>query len=172
MIYKVKKGNHWFRPLKPKIHFGIKQLTKVVKFSPECTTDIGYSQINKLFGFSTDPFNLDSFRIGWTPYKDKIALHGYIHEDNRWKRELVPSLIGVFETNKNIICSISLVKEQVFFTAYSDNKIGSLVFSTAKTNTFLFGWMMNNYYGGAKTAPNDMWIEMEEINEDKNSSTK
>jgi hypothetical protein len=115
--------------------------------------------VNKLFGFSIGMHHNNSVRFGWRPNKDlsKIEIVGYEYHD----KLRIPTLP---------ICEISLNKWYEYQLKYNHktNYIEYLVtdgensFGTQHPikikKKFNFGYKLDLYFGGNKTAPHKMII--------------
>lgn len=155
--WKVKKGEFRFSPLNVKmVSCSTSFMFKSFIFSPETLTDPGNSQINKLFGWSLDPFNNNSIRVGWKAVHGKIQLWSYFHKDGKiWNEG--QKLLYTIEVNRPVNISITKTKDSVMFNI-SQGESGIIELVPYDKKCSMFGWEMNPYFGGVQPAPNDMQI--------------
>lgn len=157
MEYNIKKGRHfcwhWFK-------FFFKKeciLTHDVKFTSSCLYkfgDVDDFDINKLFGRSFGMHHKNSVRFGWRPEKDKILISSYVY------------INGIREFNDVCICDID---KTYTFTIDCKDKLVLLEISTDTYKTKYgiklekscnFGYKLYPYFGGNKTAPHDICIQI------------
>lgn len=168
-IFKIRRGRHYssllrIQRLAP--YLGQKKLKWNVEFSDKCFRYYpDHTHINKLCGVS---FGLNhhknSLRIGWRTTKTgTISLHSYEYRN------------GIRETDK--ICEVRPGEDlTIRFVFRKDgvlrnNKMvvilinagGSVYREHAVVEYKRFGWFLFPYYGGKKSAPEDMQIKIDRI---------
>ncbi len=135
-------------------------ITKSFKFTESTIylfNDEDQYDVNKLFGFSVGMHHNNSFRFGWRPNTDlsKIEIVGYEYH-NKLRIPTIP------------ICEIDLNKWYEFTLKYNHktNYIEYRVTDGEYTNStqhpiklkdnINFGYKLDLYFGGNKTAPHKM----------------
>ncbi len=168
MIYTIKKNNHYSG-----IHFCInldkKVMQRYVMFSENCKyvfDDIDRFDINKLFGFSEGLHHKNSARFGWlyNPNTDKFEIHAYVYAD------------GQLNLTNTYICSvfsgsvtnllINVVDDHYEFgviTGGVNKNVYRKKVPRGKSTTKL-GYNLYPYFGGNKTAPHEMDIQITKEN--------
>jgi len=160
--YKIKKGNHYSFHA-PKIIIGKHDKCSFkVRFHIDCwfsVKDPDDHAINKLFGWSYGFHHKDSIRIGWKPNADRknwIELHFYIYA----KGERISTAMSMIECGKSALINLdadtdlieAVVKKEVITDTFR-------VF--AKINRRYWGYFLYPYFGGKKTAPHDVHIDLD-----------
>jgi len=153
---KIKKGTH--APLRlPQLLVSPKLLCYRVAFTHSCIYDIGNDQgdINKLFGIGYFPsHHKNSVRIGWNyeTVTGKICLWVYWYKDGRRCWDYLRSVdIGM----------------TYYFKIYIGDGEHTIDVSgrryTVDTEPQKIGYLLQPYFGGNKTAPHDIIIDMQKI---------
>jgi len=154
----VKKGRFRFSPLNVKmVSCSTDFMFKSFIFSKETLVEPGSSQINKLFGWSLDPLNSNSIRVGWKPLHGKIQLWSYFHKDGNIYQEGNKLLLTV-DAERPVNISIKKNKDSVMFNI-SQGDLSTIELIMYNKTCKSFGWEMNPYYGGSIPAPVDMSIQ-------------
>lgn len=136
--------------------------TYQIKFTDSCVYDIDQDQtdINKLFGFSYGFHHNQSDRIGWryNPIYNKIEILLYSYEC----KKRYSFLLGSFNINENITISLSskIEKTYRFITIELNNKRISYCL---KHNKNFWGYTLGSYFGGNRTAPHNILIDIVKI---------
>jgi hypothetical protein len=162
MLYKVKRGNHSFKPRMISLFFG-KSMSKRVKFTKSCLYNIGVNQlnINKLFGFSKGLHHNNSYRFGWRSKDDRIQILAYMYKDgkriNEWDEDIHLCFV---KPDHEYQFKIETTHKKCIFSVYKSD--GSLLvtkqFDIPETTSI--GYKLNPYFGGSVEAPKDMFISM------------
>ena len=161
MIFTIKKGRHYSNGLLYKIFSFINYNSKMsynVKFNK---TDIYVDNtpdkfdVNKLFGFSLGLHHRNSHRFGWNCLDGKVYLYSYSYVNG--KRII------------NEICSVNLDEEYKCIIKVKDKKCIFSVISPRYEikqkiidipNRLILGYVLWPYFGGNKTAPQNISIEL------------
>lgn len=160
----IHKNKHYGSPLTIKLVRG-PQLTQKIIFDESCRYNLGYSQVNKLFGYSYDLLNKDSVRIGWKylPNRQSIQLFIYLHKN--WKRYI---------PDENLVLGEVQIGQEVKLQVKTDNKtLITYFFINDKKKGILkykkkyWSWFLGTYFGGKLPAPHDMKIWREDVNTNK-----
>lgn len=166
--YKIKKGRHSTSGL----HFGI-TFNKTVKyrcsFDRSCIykfDDVDKFDINKLCGFSTTMFHhKQSGRIGWRCLdNESIEILTYTYNDGvREGNET--DVLGVVKPNQEFEVSITDNEEFYMYTFkdLSGNSKSTKFFDRKQKDWFLFHYLLFPFFGGNKTAPHDMIINLKRL---------
>lgn len=172
MLYTIKKGKHFAKPKRIKLHFGITSLKKKIVFKTNCFykfNNVEDADINKVFGFTTDIFGRNSVRIGWKIYDalngiKSIRLYGYTHING--KKSENPDFdsyqIGKFySVNIPIECTIHIDGENAYFSATQEGYKGeNHIVKIPFPKKSWFGYYQRPYFGGNMVAPHNMSIEL------------
>ena len=160
--FNIKKGSHYsgfrFKPLWKKKDFRIE-----VVFTDECAYpsfgDVDDFDINKLYGISWGMHHTNSYRIGWrSDQNGGIILSDYYYVNGERKYNDICTV----PTNRNVT---------IDFTEDSD-RIGKTTINTLKihgesvveiNNKCKWGYTLFPFFGGNKSAPNDMEILLKVI---------
>jgi hypothetical protein len=160
MVYRVKKGNHWFFPIFPMLTLR-RVFRKTVYFHASAKYILGdgdQGDINKLFGVGYLPhLHRYSARFGWVynPETEKIELHAYCYDRGERLTQLVAS-VGIGEYVK---CEIKVGFKNYIFTVRQQNKSTYKIIRVSDFNK-LIGYTLHTYFGGNKAAPHEIKIEM------------
>ncbi len=163
MIFKIKKDHHYSNQF---IHKLINFFHNSDRMSYYCTfTDSLYTDttvdrfdVNKLFGFSIGMHHVNSYRFGWNVLDDKIHIYAYSYVN---KQRLIDE-ICVVEKDKEYKFIIKINKGKTYFSVIDEEyNIKQAVQSASLTN--FFGYRLWAYFGGNKTAPKDIFIELIEF---------
>lgn len=168
MIYTINKGAHYSSPrclfCLPKT---LTVLEKRVKFSKECFYDptvlgADAKDINKLFGFSYGLTNSDSLRAGWRSIGSTIEIIAYLHVNGSRYQEKNSSGKNVNYTAKiQILPEVEYnVKLEVIGSRFRMTVDSAVIEGAYPHGGMRSGWLMNPYFGGNKTAPQTMTIEL------------
>lgn len=147
----IKKGTH--APLTlPKLLINPKLISYRVVFTESCAYNIGNDQgdINKLFGIGYLPHHHhNSVRIGWNYENNKINIFAYWYEKKvRWWK-----LLEKIDTNTSHTFSIFMQKNAHII--YYGKKSYAI---NVKSNCV--GYLLGPYFGGNRTAPHDIEIDI------------
>ena len=156
MIYTIQKGHHYSRPRRFDFWWGRDFFLWHVMFLPNCRYFIEGNDvydINKLIGVGYLPtHHKHSARFGWryNKVKDKIELHAYCYVNGlRITQFMCDVNIG-----SRIKISIRIDTNKYVFDA------GSFETSIVHNNNHQFQYLLKPYFGGNKTAPQNMTIEI------------
>lgn len=163
MIYTINKRFHFSNRFIHKILSFInekKRMSYKVTFNETCIyedkTDDRFD-INKLFGFSNGMHHTNSYRFGWNCLDNKIHVYSYCYIDGK----RISNEIGVVNINEQHIFTIYVNHDECVFTVIDDNdKIQQDIIKI--TNRKIFGYRLWPYFGGNKTAPKKIKIDLEE----------
>lgn len=161
MIFKIKKGHHYSNKLLYKLFKLIntkKELSYFVKFD-ESAMYIDDTEdkldVHKLFGFSNGLRHNNSYRFGWNYLKGKIQIYGYTYLDGK----RIIKEIGSVDINKTYLFTISvnygILSYQIMDTDSNRQEHMMLI-----TKRKVFGYTLWPYFGGNKTAPNNIFINL------------
>jgi hypothetical protein len=132
-----------------------RSITRTVTFTPSCRYDIGEDQSdwNKLFGVGFFPHHhRNSYRFAWRydPEYDVIQIGAYWY----FKGERRASVIDVVGINKPV--NLKLYYDGDYIAFEIEGKVA------CKINSYwpVIGYKLGPYFGGNKTAPHDMKIEI------------
>ena len=168
MIFTIRKGkhfsNHWFYKLFSSVNIDDRKSYYITFKDTAIYTDETPDRfdVNKLFGFSIGLHHKNSYRFGWNCLENKIHIYAYCYVNG----ERVIKDICVVDTNAEYKFIIKLNKGKCIF---------SVIDSTYKLNLSIidiptkkvFGYELWPYFGGNKTAPQKIDIEL--IKNDVNS---
>ncbi|MCT4641659.1 MAG: T9SS type A sorting domain-containing protein [Bacteriovoracaceae bacterium] len=160
--YQIKKGKHSASGLHTSSFSG-----DTLKFSakfdqtavyPQDYTDGGW---NKLYGFSdcSSQHHKNSIRIGWRWYNNELQIAGYGYENaNRFSRhiESVP-------LNESVLYQIKALEDEYEVTIGQN----SYYFKRGCSDKKSIKYKLFPYFGGSKTAYQDISIDLDEIDPSK-----
>lgn len=164
MLYKIKKNRHYSQWTMPQLHLHASGFKIIVKFSENCIynkSELGYdwADINKLYGlgFGLNHHN-NSFRIGWRAEGKKIHLFSYWYDNHKLNYDS----IGIINVNEEYAITVNFGTKKTNVTVFNKNSItymyNTIIFN--RYNKCFFGFVLNPYFGGNKTAPHDMEINI------------
>lgn len=120
--------------------------------------------INKLCGFSYGLHHNDSIRLGWRPSAEKSKIDLFTYYYNNGKRDF--KFLCTIHTDRIHNATIELLNDS-FLVSVRDSLgknvgVGSVPFEFPKLK---LGYFLFPYFGGNKTAPNDMniWLRRNHV---------
>jgi hypothetical protein len=156
VIYSIKKGKHYSRPIRLGFWWGRDRFQWHVLFLPDCRYSIegeDMADINKLIGVGYLPsHHKNSARFGWRydSDKDKIELFAYCYVSG----------VRIYQ----YMCDISIGSRTRISLTIEDNKyvfeVGNFETSVLHNNKHKFQYLLRPYFGGNKTAPHNITIEL------------
>jgi hypothetical protein len=162
MIHVVKKGHHYFKPHHNKITFE-KTIFKRVVFEYDCKYDLSDDDqldINKLFGVGFFPHHhRNSIRYGWRWNNDRhvIELFAYVYDRGKRKAQYILDLkIGVQYT----LCLFINTENCLFVIQDQRGWTIRTLLIKHTIPIMLLGYTLHPYFGGNKTAPHSMTINI------------
>jgi hypothetical protein len=162
-LYTIQAGKHYCNNRYP-IPVTSSQMAFRACFVNGCWYDTAVhgTHINKLYGFSTDVLNKSSIRVGWRPAAQEgvFELYSYLHYDGKYVRSphLKDDLIGTVTVGQVSDIGIYFEPGSVRFYVNGSNKTYFYPVSTP-----CVGWRMYPYFGGTATAPQTMYIQINEF---------
>jgi hypothetical protein len=171
MIFTIKKGCHNSNGFLHKALNFINRkrvLNFRVYFHSSCEYDLGtidQFDINKLHGFSLG-FNhhQDSARFGWRSAGNKIELFAYCYvSGNRMVEKICSITTDEFYELKLRDTGTGYYE----FSVYNQFETILNTMYVSKQTGFKTGMKLWPYFGGNRTAPHDMQIQINQINETK-----
>jgi hypothetical protein len=113
--------------------------------------------INKLYGFSdyNSGHQLNSARIGWRWFNDKLEIWAYSYS----QQERLTKLITSFELNKPYKCSIEINGSEYLFNANGEH----VKLERKCTHKNGIKYKLYPYFGGTETAPHDIVIKIKDL---------
>ena len=166
--YIIEKGKHSAKGWNVGITLS-KKIEFRCKFDSSCLYgDIGDGDnydINKLFGFSTTWFHhKQSGRVGWRCIDGKhIEILTYSYNDGvRENKE--SDILGVVEPDELFFCTIEDTEKEYVYTfqkGFDTNVVTK--WDKKQKDWFLFHYLLYPYFGGNKTAPHTMRIQLEKL---------
>jgi hypothetical protein len=162
-LYTIQKGKHYCNNRFP-VPFNNDILLFTACFINGCwyDTSVHGTHINKLYGFSTDVLNKSSIRVGWRPaaQENVFELYSYIHYNGDYVRSphLKDDLIGTVAIGQEVDIRIYFEPGIVYFAVNNKNSKGYFYPVSAPC----LGWRMYPYFGGTPTAPQPMYIQINE----------
>lgn len=164
MIFKIKKGRHYSNGF---IHKLMNFFHNNDRMSYFCTfndsaiyTDTTQDKydVNKLFGFSIGQHHINSYRFGWNVLDNQIHIYAYSYINAK----RVIQEICVIEKDKTYKFIIKVKDGKAVFTVIDGNYNLKQAIQPALKNRH-FGYQLWPYFGGNKTAPKDIFIELIEF---------
>jgi hypothetical protein len=159
--YTIRKGQHYC----DQNLFSMISVNKAMKFNVRFDQSAFYSteapvnqyDINKLWGFSEGlDHQYNSARMGWAYNEGALRLYGYVYVNGvRHSAE-----VATVQTGVENACSIELMGSTYVFTV-NGSKL-SLPRAACTPNTS--GYKLYPYFGGDEVAPQDIKIEIKELN--------
>ena len=162
----IKKNKHHASPFTVGIWFGKKEIRRDITFFPSCKYNINdedQEDTNKLFGIGYLPHHhIDSARFGWRydVLQNKFIISAYCYVDEqRIIKELCT--VDVMQT-----CTFIIKKEVDGYTFKVQPK--HLLYQVKSVfiplyHTKYISYPLGFYFGGDKTAPHDMMIEIKKV---------
>lgn len=161
----IPKGFHRALPPKIGLHIGKKHYDKLVKFDQSCAynlKDADQYDTNKLFGVGFFFHHTYSARFGWRYdlQSGKIVISAYCYV----KGERVEIDLCVVRLEKWVRCYLYVGKDHYFFSVV-DNATQTTIAtrSVNKGHRRQFSYPLGCYFGGNKTAPHTMKIQMQSL---------
>lgn len=163
----IYKGEHYGTPMIISPHLGIYSKKWMVKLDKNCYYKFDGEDDkdwNKLCGWTTDILGRNSLRIGWRPVDNNTyELVAYVHKDGKrytvkgenWK-------LGKYKFDDWVEVSITHEDNSAIFTANNPNGFRKTVL-VYYDKCACMGYMSNVYFGGNRTCPHDMTIEIVEL---------
>lgn len=161
MIFKIKKGHHYSNNF-------IFKLVNLFHTSDRMAYTILFNEtnkyidetvdkfdVNKLIGYSKGLHHKNSYRFGWNCLNDKIHIYGYSY------------INGVRVIDE--ICEVDIDKEYTLLIRTKNGKVIYTVIDSEYqmkqavqkiTTKKIFGYNLWPYFGGNKTSPKNMLIEL------------
>lgn len=158
--YTIKKGEH-----RSGLHFGFTFGNKVcfsAIFDESCIYELegnGKYDINKLFGMSTSyHHHKNSCRFGWRCVDgENIEILAYTYVNSA---RLDSEVIGTVKPNESFYASIRVYNDKY---VYNFNNEKLLEVDNTDGRKWWFKYKLYPYFGGNKTAPNEMKIKMKKL---------
>lgn len=162
MIFTIKEGKHYSDKWAHKLLRAVNLSRKVeylVNFDRRClyTVDgVDRFDINKLFGFSIGlNHHGNSARFGWRSNGEEIIISAYVYREG----VVETVVVGSVSPGERFKASIEVIGRKYRFTAVGPGQISSISEFNAGT-CFYPGLSLWPYFGGSRTAPHDMSIEL------------
>ena len=165
MHYRILQGTHSADGTHIGFHFGRKSMERTIKFHSTCKYEIEDADqfdINKVYGFSEGYHHHNSARFGWryNKYSNDIELLAYVYNDGKriqeWQKDI---LIKRVKLDQEVKTKIEIFRNKYVFSA--TNSLGTSICEMPRGRwTLPFGYKLFPYFGGDKTAPHDMYIEV------------
>lgn len=162
---KIIKGFHYcfnFLNFKPYFCKESLQSSYKVKFTQSCRYIIGKDQtdVNKLFGFSYGFHHNQSDRIGWryNNITNKIELLLYSYECKKRYSFLLKS----FDINEDIIIKLSVDLKEDYRSIIIEINNKRISYFLKHKQTF-WGYTLGSYFGGNRTAPHNILIDIAKL---------
>lgn len=168
MNYRILKGNHYNNERAVRLHFGKKPMKRIVKFHSSCFYDLkseDQADINKLYGFSEGLHHYNSARFGWraNTITKEIELLAYVYCDgkriNEWNQ---PIFIRSVKCDQLIETEIKIFKEYYQFIVKTQYGESECKVKRGK-RCLPIGYELYPYFGGNRTAPHDMYLEVSKV---------
>jgi hypothetical protein len=161
MIFKIKKNKHYSNCLIYKLKNIFNRFNRasyIVTFNETAIYDdttIDKHDVNKLFGFSNGLHHKNSNRFGWNCLDGKIHIYAYSYLNGDRIIDYICN-IGINNQYKFIISNKN--NNAIFTVIDSESNITQVIQKTSN-NSFL-RYNLWPYFGGNKTAPKDIFIEL------------
>lgn len=166
MTLTIKKGRHysqWWKTFA--IWFNKTEVKRLFFFRPDCKYDLmsdDQTDHNKLFGIGYFWNKNESARIGWRWDTDssKFILSGYTHVNGDiFFKDICE--VSAHESLQGIIRILPAYYEFEILTEDGGVQLGRVTIS--KKHTKKLGYAMGFYFGGNRTAPHDMSIDIKKV---------
>ena len=164
MIFSIKKGHHYSNGFLYKL-INLLNTSKTAYFYVTFNESVIYEDktpdrfdVNKLFGFSSGFHHKDSNRFGWNCLDGQIHIYAYSYVNG----VRIIDEICVVDINRKYRFLIETKFSNVIFTVIDDKnnlKEVTQIISGKK----IFGYNLWPYFGGNKTAPKNMHIELNQF---------
>lgn len=168
-IFNIKKGKHYPKGL----HFGVtfkKHIEFICSFDKSCLYDLEDNDnydVNKLYGFSTTWFHhVQSARLGWRCLDGKhIQIVTYSYNDGVRSLDDI-DVLGEVLPDEEFKCRISDEENSYMYTFVILDRPDTLRIARDKKEKdwFIFHYLLYPYFGGNRTAPHNMKINLRRIN--------
>ena len=166
MKYTIKKGNHRAWPLRFGLWFGKTIIRRSVTFYPSCKYDLktdDQHDTHKLFGIGYFPHHQkNSARFGWryNNLTNKIIISAYCYVDGE---RVIKDIVGL-NINERYIFTLEVNPHFYEFGVKPIDIMHSVIveFVDKKINHWI-SYPLSVFFGGNRTAPNDMMIEINKI---------
>lgn len=164
MTYAIGEGEHRCHPRPITLHLGAYPVRWDwrVSFGPGCNYEMAGADrwdYNKLVGVSCGLHHRNSFRFGWRCIDARIELAPYVWNGGK-RLESEP----MFRTDlgEELQLSISIERHVAHFTVSSQNTSAyRAVRLDRRLGALRWGYGLHPYFGGNRTAPNAMVINLE-----------
>lgn len=172
-LYRVKRGQHYARPLSLRLHWKRQLFSYKIKLSTlnmyEYVAGSPKSeQINKLVGFTDGLFRHNNeFRLGWRCNDmGKADLFCYFYKDS-----VRPSLgeiesdyhLGTVELGESFLFTLEKFKNKVVFKLKCKKSHHKAEIHIDHKRRHNYGWLLRPYNGGRETYDNDFYFEVDEF---------
>ncbi len=164
MIFRIKKGNHYSRPLRIGIWWRRTRFSWAVKFTESCRYDLGNEDqfdTNKLVGIGYVPgHHVDSARFGWRYDIEKgmIELFAYCYLNGR----RIIKTIGYCKIGQEYNIDLYVSRWAYYFSLI---EAGSTISETEIVHAHKkrLKYRLGPYFGGNQVAPHDITIEISKL---------
>lgn len=161
MIFKIKKGHHYSNGLVYKLFnffHTSDRMAYVIVFNETnkyIDESIDRFDVNKLIGYSKGYHHQDSYRFGWNCIENKIHIYAYSYIDGI---RVIDEICEV-ETDKYYTFLIRTKNGKVIYTV-TDSEYNMKQVVQKITTKKVLGYNLWPYFGGNKTAPKNISIEL------------
>lgn len=161
MIFKIKKGRHYCNKFLHKLFNSYHNSDRlsyfcIFKDSAVYTDTTSHKlDINKLFGFSIGMHHTNSYRFGWNVQEGKIHIYAYSYVNSK----RISQEICLVDKDKEYNFIIKVKDGRAVFSVIDEESNIKQVIQPAPLNRFI-GYHLWPYFGGTKTAPQDIFIEL------------
>lgn len=162
MIYTIRKYTHRARPVRIGLYIGGKVITKHVVFTPSCRYYLDppdNMDINKLFGIGyLWSHHKNSARFGWryNEITDRIEIFAYCYI--RGHRDIVP--ITAVQIGEQVTFRLTAMRHGEYNFEVTREDENYVYKAVKKPHHGWIGFPLGIYFGGNKTAPDTIKIEM------------
>lgn len=161
MIFRIKKGSHYSRPLRIGVWFSRRQFAWKVNFNESCRYNFGNEDqfdTNKLVGIGYLPgHHIDSARFGWRYDTEKgmIELSAYCYLSGR----RIIKTVGYCKIGQEYNIDLYVSEWAYYFSLVeADVTIGETEIVHAHNKRLKY--RLGPYFGGNKKTPHDITIEL------------
>ena len=164
MIFNIKKNRHYSDGLLYKLINLFHDSDRMAYSVTFNDTAIYYDEtldkfdVNKLFGFSIGFHHINSYRFGWNSHDGQIHIYAYSYV----KGERIIQEICCVEIDKEYKFLIRIKNGKIIFTIIDENHQIKQSVQKVSSSRF-FGYCLWPYFGGNKTAPKNISIELNEF---------
>lgn len=166
--YIVKKGKHRFWPLNLNIWWNKKELHYFIQFDFSCKYNLQNNDqydINKIIGIGYfdwfwPPHHVNSARFGWN-YNiktDRIDIYSYCYINKERKCNYLCS----FDFNTKYELILNITQNSYIFNVVINNQ--TITYTINKTHNKKLSFILDPYFGGNETAPNNMFLYLQNYN--------